>query len=618
MVEVVRADLEQLVAGSRAQPLGEPRVVRRPRRLREARVRDVTDEDVLEAIRLLIGEGRLGLVDDEIAQLEVVERVLDALPVREVLDRAGPEAAADYRRPLQRRLRHRVESVDARCDQRLQRVRDPGGGPLLAELGHRQHDLLEEERIAFGLGEQGAARLWRELVATRERVDQLLAVGRTEGLELDRRRADAASAPVRADVEQLRPGETDDQQRPVLHPVGHVLDQLEERILGPVDVLEDEDERLRLRHQLPPLARRPRDLLLAALAVDCFEDAARQAEQVGHRLRRAAVAKLLDRDVERIVVGDVGRALHHLGQGPVGDALAVREAAALEDGRAFERGEELVHHAALADARLSVDGEEMRAPVADGPGERVLEELDLVVPPDERRDRDPCRRAAVGADRDPDPDGLLAAPDLDGADIVDLDPAERQPVHARADQDLTGISDLLQSRSEIDGLAGGEGRVAGAGDDLACLDADARLELEVLDRDEDLQRRANGPLGVVLVCRRNAERSHHGVARELLDGAAVGLDTAGNAVEELGHAPPHDLGVAGRDQRRRVDEVDEKDRGELTFHASIVETILVGQSFRGPYLEPQPTRWVHVVQKGGLLCGRDSCLRRWACSPASF
>ena len=312
-------------------------------------------------------------MDDEVAQLKVLENVLDALTVRQVLDRAGPEAPADHRRPLHHRLGSRVEPVDASRDQCLQRVRDPRGGPLLAELGHGQHDLFEEQRVALRLGKQGLPRLWRELVATRERVDQLLTVRRPERLELDRRRADSASAPVGANVEQLGPGETDDQERPVLHPVGHVLDQLEQRILCPVDVLEDEDERLRLGHELRPLSSGPGDFLLAPLAVDRLEDAARQAEQVGHGLRGAAVAKLLDCDVERIVVGDVGRALDHLGQGPVGDALTVRQAAALEDRRAFERGEVLVHHPALADTGLAIDREEMRALVPDRARKRVLE-----------------------------------------------------------------------------------------------------------------------------------------------------------------------------------------------------------------------------------------------------
>src|SRR5262249_61104465 len=54
VVEVVRSDLEQLVSGPLPEPLGEARVMLGARRLREARVRDVADEDVLEAVGRLV------------------------------------------------------------------------------------------------------------------------------------------------------------------------------------------------------------------------------------------------------------------------------------------------------------------------------------------------------------------------------------------------------------------------------------------------------------------------------------------------------------------------------------------------------------------------------------
>ena len=63
-----------------------------------------------------------------------------------------------------------------------------------------------------------------------------------------------------------------------------MLDQLEQRLLGPVDVLEDEHERLRVGELRRPLARRPGDLLLAPLALDRLEHAGREAEQVGDRV----------------------------------------------------------------------------------------------------------------------------------------------------------------------------------------------------------------------------------------------------------------------------------------------------------------------------------------------
>jgi hypothetical protein len=49
-----------------------------------------------------------------------------------------------------------------------------------------------------------------------------------------------------------------------------------------------------------------------------------------------------------------------------------------------------------------------------------------------------------------------------------------------ADQDLAGAGGLLQPRRHVDGLAGGEGRVGLVDDDLAGLDADARLDPDVV------------------------------------------------------------------------------------------------------------------------------------------
>ena len=266
----------------------------------------------------------------------------------------------------------------------------PIGGPLLAALGDGEHDLLEEQRIAPGLLEERPPRLRRDVADLAQRVDQLLAVGLPERLELDRGCAHAPAAPVGTNVEQLRSGEAENQERAVAHPVGHVLDQLEQGLLGPVDVLEDQDQGLRLGHQLRPLACRPRDLLLAPLAVNRLEHAGGETEQIGDGIGRAAVAKLFDRDIERIVVGDVGRALDHLGERPVRDALAVRKAAPREDRRALERREKLVREAGLADAGLAVDREEVSAPVSHRAGERVLEQLELVLASDQRRDRDPA------------------------------------------------------------------------------------------------------------------------------------------------------------------------------------------------------------------------------------
>ena len=99
---------------------------------------------------------------------------------------------------------------------------------------------------------------------------------------------------------------------------------------------------------------------------------------------------------------------------------------------------------------------------------------------------------------------------------------------------------------------------------------DARLELELVDCVEDREPGADGALGVVLVRLRDPERGHDRVAGELLDDPAVRDHAVRDAVEVRLDTPPHDLGVGAGDERGRVDEVDEQDRGELAFHASSV------------------------------------------------
>src|SRR4029450_14007553 len=109
-IEVLRADLDQRVSRPLAQPLGEGRVVLCACGFRQARVRDVADEHVLEAVGGLVLERGARLADDQVAEQQVLDRVVDALAPCQVLDRAGPEGTADDRRPLEDGLRDAVEA----------------------------------------------------------------------------------------------------------------------------------------------------------------------------------------------------------------------------------------------------------------------------------------------------------------------------------------------------------------------------------------------------------------------------------------------------------------------------------------------------------------------------
>ena len=185
------------------------------------------------------------------------------------------------------------------------------------------------------------------------------------------------------------------------------------------------------------------------------------------------------------------------------------------------------------------------------------------------------RRPAVAVedlDQAPGELRLGEALQVDRADLLGLDDAGRQPSGEGPDDDLAGRGGLLEPGGDVDRLAGGEGRVRLVGDDLARLDADPRLEPELVHRVENRGGGADRALGVVLVRLRDPEGGHDGVARELLDDAAVRRDAVRDVLEERVDAPPDDFRVACGDELGRADEIDEDNRCELPFHSVIVVT----------------------------------------------
>ena len=63
-----------------------------------------------------------------------------------------------------------------------------------------------------------------------------------------------AAAPARPALEQLRPGGADDEQRHAGRPVDEVVDEVEQPVVGPVQILEDEHERALLGERLEEAA----------------------------------------------------------------------------------------------------------------------------------------------------------------------------------------------------------------------------------------------------------------------------------------------------------------------------------------------------------------------------
>ena len=316
-------------------------------------------------------------------------------------------------------------------------------------------------------------------------------------LELDRGRAHAAAAPAGADVEQLGPREADEQQRRLAHPGGEVLDQLEQRLLGPVDVLEDEHERLLAARAARPTRARPRRSP-AGCARPRRPRARRRRGRAGRRPPRPR-----SRSRSFSIATSSGSSsaipaarLDHLGERPVRDALAVREAAARR-ARSRPRAPAMNSRARrlLPTPGLAVDRERGARGGRGAARSKVFcEQVELGVAADRAARRSARARAARPSRRRPRarPRSARRGRELERADVLDLDPAEREPRAPGPIRISPGSAACCSRAARLTASPVAKVDSAVVGDDLARLDPDAGLELELVDAVED-RRARRGP-----------------------------------------------------------------------------------------------------------------------------
>ena len=201
-------------------------------------------------------------------------------------------------------------------------------------------------------------------------------------------------APGRAALEQLRPGERQHVDRRVARPLEQVLDEVEQRLIRPLHVLEDEHRRVDVGQ---PLEEQPpgREQVLALVAALLQREQVREARLDEAALLRVGKVLLDDRGElgERrgrlLVLGDPGAHPDHVGERPVRDALAVREAAPAVPVRDLrdpvEVLVELPRQPRLADPGDARDRDEMRLALVGADVEEILDLPELPVAADERR-----------------------------------------------------------------------------------------------------------------------------------------------------------------------------------------------------------------------------------------
>ena len=441
--------------------------------------------DQVEADQLLeaggqVGRGRLGM---------------------EGLDVAGVELLADHGRGLDHGPAAGAEPVEAGQQQGVDGGRD-GAGPALdrllglgrqrpAAVGGPQPSLLLQvvdqllDQQGEALGPLVDVRLDGLVDPAAEQVDdQLLALALGQGGQLERQRVGLAARPVPAAGEQLvRAGHAQQDQRR-LGVLGDVLDGVEQDGVGPLEVVDDQDQRPAAGQDLEQALERPEGVLGQA---GVLADAQQLGDPLGDQRAPLLAPEQLGQPAPGLLGGvvgaDPGRLADDLDHRPQGDAVAEGRAVAAQDGGLVpEAGHELVDQPGLADPGRAEHAHQVAGPLGRRPLEQPQQQLLLAAPPDHGRGRPPGPAGAVGQDLQEAPDVLRLGRPLDrhGPGRLGLDRVGDQPVGLLADQDLARPGRLLEPLGQVD-RGPGELLLEGAGvadEHVAGVDAQADVELQ--------------------------------------------------------------------------------------------------------------------------------------------
>ena len=270
-----------------------------------------------------------------------------------------------------------------------------------------------------------------------------------------------------------------------------------------------------------------------------------------------------------------------LDERPVGDPVAVRQAAALEDVSVLaQRRDELGRESRLADARVAENGDDAAGPLQHDLVEGRAKPRELDDTADERRVEPPGHTGGAGEHvvEPPRLDRLRlpfqlerrigSATTASRTSLIVESPTRISPPPA-ADFEPLRDDDRVAGRERVPLLRVACDHLAGV-DTGANLDPDSVRGVEpvvqLCERLAELDCRANGAQRVVLVHDRDPERGHDRVADELLDRAAVALQHLARGLVVARPDGPKRLGIEAFPQRRRIGDVTEDERDGLPDH----------------------------------------------------
>jgi hypothetical protein len=465
--------------------------------------------------------------------LQLVQLGGDGRPVEGALDRLLPEHPPDDCRLLQDLLLGNRERVDAGGQQRLERVRQRARALLLQV----EDQFLQEQRVALRSGQDLPAELGWQPAAGRQAVQEPLAVPIGQRSQGDRGGALQARAEARTGLGQLRARRRDHQQR-TGRAGDHQFEHLQQPVVRPVEVLDDEQRRAGGGAGGREPGPGPRQLVGHRLRLDVVERAAGQADaggggegedggvQVDGALRRPedraqAVAEPRLGRGRRVGQRDAAELPQHLAERRVGDAWTRGQATPPQDQRARmprgHRRDRLPDHAALADPGGAEHREQPRQPALDDLVEQVAHHAQLGVAADHRALQPRRSRRVVHLPGHSAGTGFQAG---EPHRLLVPEAGASDPADPLGGQDRARLRRLAQAGGGVQRLTGDlarAGAVARRGDHLAGGHAHPHRQRRAV---QDLQPRSQAPDRVVLVDPWDAKHGHGRAADQPLGGAA--------------------------------------------------------------------------------------------------
>ena len=311
-------------------------------------------------------------------------------------ERPGPEDLADHRCVLDQELLVGRKRVEPGGDDPLDRLGEVSLRPAVA---HHADILLRVEGVPARAGEHRRLEVRLDDRLLEQQADESCCLRIGERTERHRRGVHLAAAPPGPALQQLGPRRGDDQQRHASHPFDEVVDEVEETLVRPVEVLEDEHGRAGVGQRLEETTPR-RERLGPAVVRALLAAQPEQRPDVGEHpfglVRSGKSVSTVSASLASATSADSfsrtpACAFDHLAERPEADALAVGQASGPAASRSSSASAVDAPASSSATSRdLPMPGtptsvDELRLALAPRPGERVREERELALASDERR-----------------------------------------------------------------------------------------------------------------------------------------------------------------------------------------------------------------------------------------